>query len=63
MKYRFKENVSNGKQHQKLKKLYDDGVLTKEEYEAQKKKPSEKKLNKIGFALIEKFAGKTLCLL
>lgn len=37
-----KQQVSIADELAKLKKLYDDGVLTKEEYEAQKKKLLEK---------------------
>jgi hypothetical protein len=37
-----KQQVSVADELGKLKKLYDDGVLTKEEYEAQKKKLLEK---------------------
>jgi hypothetical protein len=37
-----KQQVSVADELIKLKKLYDDGVLTKEEYEAQKKKLLEK---------------------
>lgn len=38
----IKQPVSIADELAKLKKLYDDGVLTKEEYEAQKKKLLEK---------------------
>lgn len=37
-----KQQISVADELAKLKKLYDDGVLTKEEYEAQKKKLLEK---------------------
>jgi hypothetical protein len=37
-----KQEISVADELTKLKKLYDDGVLTKEEYEAQKKKLLDK---------------------